>query len=305
MLVGDAPGFAAGGLVTPAQLATFAQGVEGAPYNWGGVHGGDCSGAVSALANYVTGKAPFGSRFTTATMGQALGEMGAQRGLGPSGSLDFGWFSGGPFGGHTSATLPNGVAVEMGGSRGDGQYGGQAAGANDAQYTDHMHFPPEFFLGGDPTSGGGTGGGGGTTTGGGSWSGATSSAASSANTGDGGAPVIGATGEPAIPDLNVDGGSTKKYGIDAANEWIAKQDYGTQFQAVGVDALKSVVGEFSDLFGLKSLTDMGIDKGVEAVKSLKLADTMNFYGMDPQKVADQTQQMLNRLSPVSDTYRAG
>ncbi|MRH85992.1 hypothetical protein GFY24_00680 [Nocardia sp. SYP-A9097] len=301
MLTGTAPGFSGGGLVTPEQLEGFAKGVEGAPYNWGGIHWGDCSAAVSALANYATGKEPFGSRFSTGTMSQALTAMGAQPGLGPSGSLSFGWFNDGPYGGHTAATLPNGTKFEMGGKRGDGQYGGQAAGANDPEFSDHMHFPPEFFLGGDPKSVGG--GGASTTTGGGSWTAGTSSATQSATTGGTGAPVIGATGEPAIPDLNIQ--STPGTGIDAANTWAAGQDFPGKFQTWGVDALKSVVGEFSDMFGLKSLTDKGIDNGVEAIKNLKLADTMNFYGMDPQKVADETSKMLNRLSPISETYRAG
>lgn len=296
MLTGTAPGFAAGGLVTTKDLVSLAKGVEGAPYQWGGVHWGDCSGAVSALANYATGKEPFASRFSTATMGQALTAMGAQQGIGKSGSLSFGWYSGGPYGGHTAATLPNGVNFEMGGSRGDGQYGGGAAGANDPQFTNAMHFPPEFFLGGDPKTGGDTtGGSGGSGTGGTGGSG-----------GSGGSTILGATGEPAIPDLNIGTqNQPKEYGIEAANKWLAKQNYGDQFQAVGVSALKEITGEFTDLFGLKSLSDSGIDKGVEQLKTLKLADTVNFYGMDPQAVATETEKMLTRLSPVSSTYRAG
>ncbi|MGW6699644.1 hypothetical protein [Nocardia sp. NPDC055049] len=158
------PGFAAGGFVSTSQLVDFARGVEGKPYEWGGVEWGDCSGAVSALANYATGRDAFGSRFATGTMDSELAARGFEPGLGPSGSLNVGWFNGGEYGGHTAATLPDGTNFEMGGARGDGQFGGQAAGANDSMFTDHAHLPPEFFLGmdgGAPTTGGGTNSGGG------------------------------------------------------------------------------------------------------------------------------------------------
>ncbi|OQQ28695.1 hypothetical protein A4U94_01220 [Prescottella equi] len=136
------PRFADGGaVVSPDQLINFAKGVEGKPYVWGGVNWGDCSGAVSALANYATGRDPFGSRFATMTEGAELLARGFKPGLGPSGSLNVGWFNGGPYGGHTAVTLPNNVNFEMGGSRGNGQYGGPAAGANDPMFTDHAHLP--------------------------------------------------------------------------------------------------------------------------------------------------------------------
>ncbi|WP_282775869.1 hypothetical protein [Nocardia sp. CC201C] len=306
MLFTGAPGFAQGGLVTPEQLVTFAKDIEGQPYKWGGVAWGDCSGAMSALANYVVGKDPFGTRFATGNMESALAAMGAQPGLGPKGSLSFGWFNGGPYGGHTSATLPNGTNVEMGGQRGDGQYGGQAAGANDPMYTDHAHFPPEFFLGGDPktTSSGGTPAGQSGST---LASGAASLSQTATRHGGGGAPVIGATGEPAIPDLNIDPATgAPATGIDAANRWAEQQNFGEKFQNWGIEALKEIVGEFADPFGLTPLTDMGIDRGVEALRSVKVAEVMNFYGYDPQKIADETGRMLSdRMNPVSETYRAG
>lgn len=178
------PTFAEGGLVGASDLVDFAQGVEGQPYVWGGVNWGDCSGAVSAIANFATGRDPFGSRFATGTEDSELKARGFLPGLGPAGSLNVGWFNGGPYGGHTAATLPDGTNFEMGGARGDGQFGGQAAGADDSSFTDHAHLPPDFFLGGDagsPTfganigtagpdysSGGGSGGGGGSIGGGGS-----------------------------------------------------------------------------------------------------------------------------------------
>ncbi|MGF7125009.1 phage tail tape measure protein [Rhodococcus sp. BE178] len=140
-MISRLPRFADGGVVSPDQLANFAKGVEGTQYVLGGVNWGDCSGAVSALANYATGRDPFATRFATMTEGAELAARGFKPGRGPSGSLQVGWLNGGPAGGHTAATLPNGVNFEMGGARGNGQYGGPAAGANDPMFTDHAHLP--------------------------------------------------------------------------------------------------------------------------------------------------------------------
>ncbi|WP_292980978.1 hypothetical protein [Mycobacterium sp.] len=157
------PGYAEGGRVSAAELSQFARGVEGKPYKWGGTNWGDCSGAVSAIANYATGRSPFSSRFATASEAAELAARGFKSGLGPAGSLNIGWFNGGPYGGHTAATLPDGTNFEMGGRRGNGQFGGSAAGANSPSFTDHAFLPPEFFSkapgtglqldGGAPTTG--------------------------------------------------------------------------------------------------------------------------------------------------------
>ncbi|MFI5500054.1 zeta toxin family protein [Nocardia asteroides] len=127
-------------------LIEFAKGVEGKPYVWGGMNWGDCSGAVAALANYVAGMEPFGSRFYTGNEREELSKRGAKYGLGSTGSLNIGWYHNGGGDGHTAATLPNGVNFEMGGGRGNGQYGGSAAGANSKQFDHHAHFPAEMFL---------------------------------------------------------------------------------------------------------------------------------------------------------------
>jgi phage-related protein len=147
------PGYAGGGRVTVSQLSQFASGVEGQPYKWGGIDWGDCSGAVSAIANFATGRPPFSSRFATATEGSELAARGFKPGLGPAGSLNVGWFNGGPYGGHTAATLPDGTNFEMGGRRGNGQFGGGAAGASNPEFTDHAFLPPEVFLAGAVSNG--------------------------------------------------------------------------------------------------------------------------------------------------------
>lgn len=142
-LMGPTQSFAEGGLRTAAAINDFprASGLEGSPYVWGGVNWGDCSGAMSAIANFAVGLAPFASRFATASEGAELAKRGFKTGRGPAGSLRFGWVNGGPGGGHTAGTLPDGTNVEMGGGRGNGQVGGKAAGADDSQFTDHAYLP--------------------------------------------------------------------------------------------------------------------------------------------------------------------
>ncbi|WP_291474205.1 tape measure protein [Corynebacterium sp.] len=135
------PGYADGGIAHADDIDKFARGLEGKPYVFGGINWGDCSAAMSAIARYTVGMDPFGGRFTTYTERDALLSMGFKLGRGSQGDLRFGWMNGGPGGGHTAGTLPNGVNVEMGGAGGNGQYGGIAAGAWDAQFTDHAYLP--------------------------------------------------------------------------------------------------------------------------------------------------------------------
>lgn len=138
--------FAEGG-ITGDQLAGYARGIEGVDYVWGGWGNGwstDCSGAASILANLATGRgAMAGGRFATGNEGEALTSRGFFEGKGGPGDLRIGWLNdpGGPGGGHTATTLPNGVNVEMGGARGNGQYGGSAAGGNDSQFNRFMYLP--------------------------------------------------------------------------------------------------------------------------------------------------------------------
>ncbi|MBF6411198.1 phage tail protein [Nocardia farcinica] len=199
------PGFAGGGLVSTEQLRDFARGIEGARYTWGGWGAGwstDCSGAGSAVANYAVHQLPAGQgqRSGTGNMASFLGSLGAQPGLGPAGSMRWGWYNGGPYGGHLAMTLPTGEHVEMGGARGNGQFGGQAAGAEDGMFTEHAHLPPEFFLGGDLGGGASAGGGGlgtaGNLGGGGLGTGGTGGTGGGTTTGGGANSAGGATTRP-------------------------------------------------------------------------------------------------------------
>lgn len=136
--------FANGG-VTADSLRKLADGqgasqpLTGAPYRWGQVNWGDCSGAMSAFARFAVGLDPWGGRFATASEGSQLAAMGFKMGRGGPGDLRFGWYNGGAGGGHTAGTLPDGTNVEMGGGNGGGMVGGSAAGSDDGQFTDHAY----------------------------------------------------------------------------------------------------------------------------------------------------------------------
>ncbi|MBA1834168.1 tape measure protein [Corynebacterium wankanglinii] len=130
--------------------------LEGAPYIWGGQHPrwGDCSGTVSTVAALARGLNPAPRRFATGSQASWLSANGFLRGRGGDGDLRIGFKNGGPAGGHTSGTLPNGVNFEMGGGRGNGQYGGRAAGAWDSYYNEFFYLPMKEEKWEDPKVGG-------------------------------------------------------------------------------------------------------------------------------------------------------
>lgn len=136
--------FADGG-ITAKDLRKFAEGgrvngyqasrsLEGAPYVFGGSNWGDCSGTASAFAALAVGQNPFPRKFATMDEAQWLSSHSFHRGRGKQGDLRIGFKNGGPGGGHTASTLPDGTNVEMGGARGNGQIGGRAAGAWDSYF---------------------------------------------------------------------------------------------------------------------------------------------------------------------------
>lgn len=311
------PGFAGGGFVAANQLVDFARGVEGEEYDWSGVNWGDCSGAVSALANYATGRDAFGSRFATGTEDSELAARGFLPGLGPMGSLNVGWFNGGPYGGHTAATLPDGTNFEMGGARGNGQFGGGAAGANDPSFTDHAHLPPDFFLGGDlgsPTFGdvetsfgdsGGSGGGGafagggaGVTSGGGSGGGTYSGSGNVSSTG---ASAVFVTNWPSngsgsyaasSPGITQTDDASSNYGAsedpeDPYKKWQDEQTTG--WRDWSKDALKEVFGDVLGPIGLGGQAGVHIE---------------NMYAMDERKAAEELERsQKNRTDTYGGRFR--
>ncbi|PPJ31845.1 hypothetical protein C5E45_32660, partial [Nocardia nova] len=88
-----------------------------------------------------------GGRFGTGNMADALAARGALPGLGGPDDYSVAWMIGGPAGGHAAGTVPGGTGFEMGGARGNGQFGGGAALASDSQFTEQRHFPASMFVG--------------------------------------------------------------------------------------------------------------------------------------------------------------
>jgi len=151
------PGYADGGkhgIRSPKQMLDFvwnrtsdgqSRALDGAPYDWAGINWGDCSAAMAAIARFAVGLAPFAGRFATSNQRESLAGMGFTIGRGRPGDLRFGWWNGGPGGGHTFGTLPDGTNVEMrGGGRG-GIIGKDAWAWNHPQATDHAFLPMPSF----------------------------------------------------------------------------------------------------------------------------------------------------------------
>lgn len=123
----------------PANGHQASRSLEGAPYVWGGSNWGDCSGSMSAVAAFAAGINPFPRKFATGSEAAWLSSHGFHRGRGKKGDLRIGFKNGGPAGGHTAGTLPDGTNIEMGGGRGNGQIGGRAAGAWDSYFNEFFY----------------------------------------------------------------------------------------------------------------------------------------------------------------------
>jgi TP901 family phage tail tape measure protein len=136
------PGFAEGGVI-----GQFMSSVTGRPYLMGGFgESFDCSGLVSAMVNVAMGRAwnqgPAGGSARTATAGEAawLTSQGFVPGSGGPGTLRVGFHNGGPGGGHTAGTLPDGTNFEST-TPGGVRFGSGASGANDSQFDEHYFLP--------------------------------------------------------------------------------------------------------------------------------------------------------------------
>lgn len=130
-----------------SDVDAFAASVSGQPYGYGGygdaAHGGlyDCSGFMSALYGVMTGKAlPGQARFFSTTSDFAsLGFIPEDR---PHpGNFEIGVNPQPGMSGHMAGTLPSGVNVESGGAADKTQYGGQAAGAWNPEFSQHYYLP--------------------------------------------------------------------------------------------------------------------------------------------------------------------
>lgn len=123
--------------------------LQSAPYVFGGSNWGDCSGTVSAGAGLVVGMNPFPRKFYTGDEAAWLSSHGFLRGRGGAGDFRIGFKHGGPGGGHTAATLPNGVNIEMGGYPSEGHYN-TGAGAWDKYFDTFFYLPMQEQKWNDP-----------------------------------------------------------------------------------------------------------------------------------------------------------
>ena len=94
---------------------------------------------MSSISAFAVGLNPFPRKFATGNEAAWLSSHGFHRGRGKKGDLRIGFKNGGPAGGHTAGTLPDGTNVEMGGARGNGQIGGRAAGAWDSYFNEFFY----------------------------------------------------------------------------------------------------------------------------------------------------------------------
>jgi hypothetical protein len=154
MLRGMVPGFSGGGLI---DLTETAENMVGTPYSQDLRN--DCSGSIAKLVNAALGDMG-GGLMTTRNAEEWLAQRGFQRGTGPAGSFQVGWYNhgSGTNDGHMAATLPDGRNVESGGKNGVFTLGAGAAGASDPQFDQHMYLPMDALY---PEGAGGGGGGGG------------------------------------------------------------------------------------------------------------------------------------------------
>ena len=83
---------------------------------------------------------PFPRKFYTGDEAAWLSTHGFLRGRGGPGDFRIGFKHGGPGGGHTAATLPNGVNIEMGGYPSEGHYN-TGAGAWDKYFDTFFYLP--------------------------------------------------------------------------------------------------------------------------------------------------------------------
>ncbi|PRQ11710.1 hypothetical protein C1Y63_04695 [Corynebacterium sp. 13CS0277] len=133
---------------------------EGTPYRLGGwgSDSSDCTGAVSMAANVADGRDPLDGRGATANFAEFLASRGFEPGLGGPDDFSVGWYHNSGTDGHAAATI-GGHRLESGGGTGGGLHiDGPATGADDPQFTQHMHRKLEYTGDGGATAAGSDGG---------------------------------------------------------------------------------------------------------------------------------------------------
>lgn len=139
----EIPKLESGGQVS-RRVKNALSGMNGTPYIFGGWSsaGVDCTGATSLAANVALGLPMWESRHATMNMASWLSAKGALPGKGDADDMQFGFYNGGPGGGHAAVRLPDGTFVESGGNTGGGlTIGGKAGPMEGRGFTDWWHLP--------------------------------------------------------------------------------------------------------------------------------------------------------------------
>jgi hypothetical protein len=137
---------------------------------------------------------------------------------------------------------------------------------------------------------------------------------SSAPAASGSPSAAGAAG--AGPASAAAGASGPAVGVEAANDWAAKQDFPKQAQDWAAGALKEIFGQVSEPFGVKNLSDKAVDDLKTAAQALAAAratnpapvvGVMNINGAgDPQAVGAAVIDSLGeRMNAVTERFRNG
>lgn len=111
-------------------------------------------------------------------------------------------------------------------------------------------------------------------------------------------------------------GDTAQYGgIAGANDWASRQDFQSQFNSWGIDALKEIGGELFSPLGLDSawgglvdrgaseLSRMGAPASSQAGEYQQVVFNNSFVGMDPNKVSAELERQFQPGTAVAGRYR--
>lgn len=111
-------------------------------------------------------------------------------------------------------------------------------------------------------------------------------------------------------------GDTAPYGgIAGANDWASRQDFQSQFNSWGIDALKEIGGELFSPLGLESAWGSLVDRGASELSRMgapassqageyqQVVFNNSFVGMDPNKVSAELERQFQPGTAVAGRYR--
>lgn len=103
-------------------------------------------------------------------------------------------------------------------------------------------------------------------------------------------------------------------GIDGANAWLARQDFGPQIRTWGINAVKEIGGEFADTIGLKSAWGGLVDREASEATKWRNANggdviiNNEFHGYQgtPQSMIAEWERVARQgMSTLTETFRKG